>query len=379
MVRRNRQLSLHRLQRLRRRRIHGGRLEDWLVQAGAGVSAPRQLLRYICWRRGGTRYEVLTNVLAPARLSAEEALDLYPYRWSVERIYFDLKEVLNLNRLYAANPTAVALQVYAAAIVYNALRVAQSDGAAQVGWEPERLSPAKFYPKVATATYMYLNRQQWEREIRFRYRHLHLASSAAGRRWVRAAPKADGGGTPRRGSARPPALEVVRSRPGRPAIYEVILAAMGLRGTMRLAALCDESRGDCAQVCPTPALEIFNAAGSGQVEGQLAQRLAGQPRDGVGERGRQWWQARLAHAGGRFGAEHDMHRDLGHVGNARHDEGAKVALLYLTILQRDRRARQAHSTRWTGRRVEAARTLCGRTPCRAPSAPLITNDERRLT
>jgi len=75
-------------------------------------------------------------VLAPTRLSAEEALDLYPYRWSVERMFFDLKEVLNLNRLYAANPNAVAMQVYAAAIVYNALRVAQSDGAAQVGGRP---------------------------------------------------------------------------------------------------------------------------------------------------------------------------------------------------------------------------------------------------
>src|SRR4029453_3746235 len=103
---------------------------DWLGRAGPGVSAPRQLLRYVRWRRGGTRYELLTNVLAPARLSAEEALDLYPYRWSVERMFFDLKEVLNLNRLYAANPNAVPLQVYAAAIVYNALRVAQSDGAA---------------------------------------------------------------------------------------------------------------------------------------------------------------------------------------------------------------------------------------------------------
>src|SRR5438094_203449 len=108
VVRRNRQLSLHKLQRLRKRRIHGGQLEDWLVRAGTGASAPRQVLRYIRWRRGGTRYEVLTNVLAPARLSAEEALDLYPYRWSVERMFFDLKEVLNLNRLYAANPNAVA-------------------------------------------------------------------------------------------------------------------------------------------------------------------------------------------------------------------------------------------------------------------------------
>lgn len=189
VVRRNRLLRLHKLQRLRQRRIHGGQLEDWLVQAGTGATAPRQLLRYIRWRRGGPRYEVLTNVLAPTRLSAEEALDLYPYRWSVERMVFDLKEVLNLNRLYAANPNAVAMQVYAAAIVYNALRVAQSDGAAQVGWEPERLSPAKFFPKVATATYLYLHRQQWERELRTRNRRLHLRLVGGRRCWVRAAPE----------------------------------------------------------------------------------------------------------------------------------------------------------------------------------------------
>ena len=190
VIRRNRLLSLHQLQRVRKRRIHGGLREDWVVRAGTGVSAPRQTLRYIRWRRGGTRYELLTNVLAPARLSAEEALDLYPYRWSVERMFFDLKEVPNLNRLYAANPNAVAMQVYAAAIVYNALRVAQSDGAAQVGLAPEELSPAKFYPKVVTATFLYLHRQQWEREVRLRHRHLHLQLVAGRRRWVCTAPLA---------------------------------------------------------------------------------------------------------------------------------------------------------------------------------------------
>jgi hypothetical protein len=105
VVRRNKQLGLRKLQRLRKCRIQGGLLEDWLVRAGSGVSAPAQTLRYVRWRRGGTRYEVLTNVLTPARLSAEEALDLYPYRWGIERMFFDLKEVLNLNRVYAANPT----------------------------------------------------------------------------------------------------------------------------------------------------------------------------------------------------------------------------------------------------------------------------------
>ena len=36
--------------------------------ACTGASAPPQLVRYIRWRHGGTRYELLTNVLAPARL-----------------------------------------------------------------------------------------------------------------------------------------------------------------------------------------------------------------------------------------------------------------------------------------------------------------------
>src|SRR6266851_1416491 len=185
LVRRNRRLGLHKLQRLRRRRVQGGRLEDWLVQAGSGASAPRQLLRHIRWRRGGTRYELLTNVLAPTRLSAEEALDLYAARWGIERMFFDLKEVLNLNRLYAANPNAVAMQVYAAALVYNALRVAQSDGAAQVGVAPEALSPAKFYPKVVTATFLYLHAQQWERHWRQRHPRHHLCVVAYRPRWRR--------------------------------------------------------------------------------------------------------------------------------------------------------------------------------------------------
>jgi hypothetical protein len=188
VIRYNRVLHLHKIARVRKRRIHGGLLEEWTVLAGSGQSAPQQPLRYIRWRRGGRRYQLLTNVLAPTRLSAEEALDLYPYRWRVERMFFDLKEVLNLNRLYAANPNAVAMQVYAAAMVYNALRVAQSDGAAQIGWAPEQLSPAKFYPKVATATYLYLHRQQWEHEIRTRYRHLHLRVLGRRRCWVRTPP-----------------------------------------------------------------------------------------------------------------------------------------------------------------------------------------------
>jgi len=162
LVRRNSRLSLHRLQRRRKCRYQGGVLEDWVVRAGTGASAAAVTLRYIRWRRGGTRHELLTSVLDGSRLRAEEALALYARRWSIERMYFDLKVVLNLNRVYAANPNAVALQVYAAAMVYNAFRVAQSEAAAAGGIAPEEISPAKFYPRLAVACFLHLLEQQWE-------------------------------------------------------------------------------------------------------------------------------------------------------------------------------------------------------------------------
>jgi hypothetical protein len=174
LVRRHRALSLRKLERRRKCRYRGGRLEEWLVQAGSGQRVAVQSLRYIRWRHGSTRYELLTSVLDSRRLSAEEALLLYPYRWSIERMFFDLKEVLNLKHFYAANPNAVAMQVYAAAIVYNALRLAQSEAAAVGGIDPEEISPAKFYPKVAAACTLYLHRQQWEDEIRQRHPRTHF-------------------------------------------------------------------------------------------------------------------------------------------------------------------------------------------------------------
>jgi hypothetical protein len=85
--------------------------------------------------------------------SAVPGLNFRVHRgWTVERLFFDLKEVLQLNRFYAANVNAIAMQVFAAAMVHTALRVAQARLAAQVGLAPERLSVPKLFPKVAAAS-----------------------------------------------------------------------------------------------------------------------------------------------------------------------------------------------------------------------------------
>lgn len=141
-------------QHLISRKQGGGRtvIEEWLVSVGSGQTAPVITLRLISFRQGKLRRDLLTSVLDPQMLTAVEALSLYPFRWQVERVFFDLKVVLNLHRFYTANPNGVAMQVYAASMVYNAFRIAQARIAREHGIAPEDISTEKIFPKLAEAS-----------------------------------------------------------------------------------------------------------------------------------------------------------------------------------------------------------------------------------
>ena len=124
----------------------GGELEDWDILLGKAAQRPTRLVRL---RRGDKTLEFITNVLDRERLSAREIVDLYRDRWTVERVFYDLKEVLNLNCFYCGNANAVAMQVYAAAIVHTTMRVAQGRIGQEAEVEPEAISPAKLFPLLA--------------------------------------------------------------------------------------------------------------------------------------------------------------------------------------------------------------------------------------
>lgn len=163
LFRRNKSILLKKVRKLASRRLaDGGVVEDWLVEVG-GASNPLQL-RLIRLRNQGKTYEALTNVLDPKRLSANDAVALYPRRWAVERLFYDLKIVLKLERFYAANPNAVAMQVYAAAIVHTAFRIAQGNIAKKVGVPPEEISTEKLFPYLAVTSIKLL-------EARFTFYH----------------------------------------------------------------------------------------------------------------------------------------------------------------------------------------------------------------
>jgi len=129
--------------------LDGGTIEDSRVVIGGTARVPARRIRV---RQGDKDLEILTNVLDPEKLSALDVAELYRDRWEVERMFSDLKCVLNLKCFYCANTNAVAMQLYAAAIVYSAMRVAQGRIAASAEIEPEWISEAKLFPHLAAAS-----------------------------------------------------------------------------------------------------------------------------------------------------------------------------------------------------------------------------------
>ncbi|EQD29104.1 transposase IS4 family protein, partial [mine drainage metagenome] len=100
--------------------------DDWLVEMGGSQAGTSPVpLRWVrIWGPGFDR-TLITNVLEPERLTPEQMMAAYRRRWSVERMYLAMKEVLELNHLYNCSPAAVGQQVYATAILYNTLRTSQ--------------------------------------------------------------------------------------------------------------------------------------------------------------------------------------------------------------------------------------------------------------
>lgn len=151
LARKNPGLKIRRLQLLSRKQGSRSLLEDSLVEVGCGVGEPKRKLRLIRHRAPGRSLDLLTSVLDPKMLSAEDAIKLYGLRWSIERMFLDLKDTLDLHSLYASHPNLVAQQVYATALVHAAFRVAQAKIAQQAKVLPEQLSPGKLFAKLATA------------------------------------------------------------------------------------------------------------------------------------------------------------------------------------------------------------------------------------
>jgi len=149
VTRHNRTVKKQRVAVLAQSRSAKLSFDDWLVDMGGSQYGTTPIrLRWGSLRGPGFHITLITNVLDPKRLSPQQLLTLYRRRWSIERMYLAMKDVLELNHLYNCSPAAVGQQVYATAILYNTLRVSQSKIAASAGIVPERLSVDKLFPTL---------------------------------------------------------------------------------------------------------------------------------------------------------------------------------------------------------------------------------------
>jgi YD repeat-containing protein len=113
---------------------------------------PTPRLRWVRWRQGREVRERLPHRREPRRRSGSDALHVYPWRGTGDRLLFERQDVVHWQRFSTRRPHGVALQGSAAALVPTALRVAQGHVAAPRGTTPETLSPAKFCPRLAAAS-----------------------------------------------------------------------------------------------------------------------------------------------------------------------------------------------------------------------------------
>ena len=145
----NRTVKKQRVKVLERKRSKKLNVDDWLVDMGGRQPGTKPVrLRWVRLWNKDFELTLITHVLDPTVLTPAQLMALYRRRWSIERMYLALKDVLDLNRLYNCSPAAVGQQVYATAILYNALRASQAKIAAKAQIPPERLSVDKLFPTL---------------------------------------------------------------------------------------------------------------------------------------------------------------------------------------------------------------------------------------
>lgn len=145
----NKVVKKRKIKALAKKRTTKMNIDDWIVEMGGSQYGTTPVtLRWVHIWNGDFDLVLITNVLDPKTLTPSQLLSLYRHRWTVERMYLALKDVLELNHLYNCTPAAVGQQVFATAVLYNALRTAQAKLAEKSGVDADELSFEKLFPAL---------------------------------------------------------------------------------------------------------------------------------------------------------------------------------------------------------------------------------------
>jgi hypothetical protein len=101
-----------------------------------------RIVRYTLQRRGcRTRHVAIATTLLDQHTWSDAALaELYGHRWNIETCFDHLKTTMRLNVLKCQSPGGVQRELLVYLLVYNLIRLAMLQNAAEQGVEAERLS-----------------------------------------------------------------------------------------------------------------------------------------------------------------------------------------------------------------------------------------------
>jgi hypothetical protein len=95
--------------------------QGWL---GSPSEARRMRLRQVTLQRDGEEAIVLvTNLLDADQAPAEQLLEVYLARWTIERVFQQVTEVFHLERLVSTSPQGAIFQFALCSLLYNLIQV----------------------------------------------------------------------------------------------------------------------------------------------------------------------------------------------------------------------------------------------------------------
>jgi Transposase DDE domain len=123
-------------------------VEQWGWLGGERDRRRRYVRRITLRRPGQEDVIVVTDLVDADRYPAVDLLELYLGRWGIERMFQQVTEVFQLQRLIGGTPQATVFQCAFCLLLYNMIQVVRAHVAVARGYEPERISTEKLFTDV---------------------------------------------------------------------------------------------------------------------------------------------------------------------------------------------------------------------------------------
>lgn len=123
-------------------------IEEWGWLGGERDRRRRYVRRITLRRPGQEDVSVVTDLLDAGLYPAVDLLELYLGRWGIERMFQQVTEVFQLQRLIGGTPRATVFQCAFCLLLYNVIQVVRAHVAVARGYEPERISTEKLFGDV---------------------------------------------------------------------------------------------------------------------------------------------------------------------------------------------------------------------------------------